>query len=863
MEMKLKKLISAVVIFIFITSQTFASTLVSGKLVSSDLLRPIMGANIYPSNNLQNGTTSNQNGYFSLTLTSTSKEIIISLIGYEKQSIQLNESNADKLNLDTIKLSPQTIDLEEIKIFASIAEKRKTPVSVTTIKAEMIEKKLGDQTYPEILKQTPGIYATRTGGGSGDARVSLRGFRQENIALLLNGIPISSVENGLVYWNNWIGLAEATKMIQVQKGLGASKVALNSLGGTINIITKSTETKKGGSIQHSMTSYGNQKTTFSFSTGLMDNGWAMTFLGSRTSGDGYIDATYVDGWSYFLSTGKQFGKKHKIVLTLLGAPEKHGQRNFMLSQTEVDQYGIKFNKDWGSYNGELNNASENFYHKPQLSINHYWNINKKTFLATSAYISVGNGGGKWTESFNYGSTLFQYRNPSQQIDWESVYNLNANNTDIFDLGGDETVNGYSKIIQTNFLASHIWTGVLSNLEYKINDNFKLISGFHYRYFKSKLQEKVRDLLGGNFWIDNYAWALEGAGGRNKIKAVGDVINVDNGALIHFGHIFNQLEYNTNHVNAFIAASASKTWYQREDRYNYLSNTKSVVVTKPGFDLKGGLNINLDDLNNLYFNMGYYSKAPLFKFVFPNYNNSATIDISNEHIFAMELGYGLKTDVLNFKANAYYTYWSDVSILSKEYIQLEDNSQTRALVKGLDALHMGIEVELGIHLKKNLEIGLMTSLGNWKWKNDVVADIFDINNNLVGTTEVYANGLKVGDAPQTQMGVFLKSMIFNTFSFELDWTFNDHLYADFDPTNRGISTDRQQSFQLPSYHLVDVHFGYSYTLFNNQAFIGINAYNLFNTNYIMRGQDGANHNLDTFLGYWGFERTFNIQFKLNF
>ncbi len=860
--MEMKKFIS-IVIILFITSQAFATTFIKGKIISNDLLNPIIGANIYTSDNLQNGTTSNQNGDFVLEMANTPKEITISLMGYETQSIQISTSNENEINLGIIKLLPQTIDLNEIRIIASVAEDRKTPVSFSTIKAKMIEQKLGDQTYPEILKQIPGIYATREGGGSGDARVSLRGFRQENIALLLNGIPISSVENGLVYWNNWIGLADATKMIQVQKGLGASKVALNSLGGTINIITKSTETKQGGSIQHSMTSYGNQKTTFNFSTGLLNNGWAMTFLGSRTSGDGYVDATYVDGWSYFLSAGKQFGTKHKIILTLLGAPEKHGQRNFKLTQAEVDQHGIKFNKDWGSYNGELNNASENFYHKPQLSLNHYWNINQKAFLATSAYVSIGKGGGKWSESFNYGPSLFQYRNPSQQIDFESVYNVNASHTDVYDLGGGNMVNGFSKIIQTNYLASHVWTGVLSTLEYKIDDKLKLISGFHYRYFKSKLQEKVRDLLGGSFWIDNYGWALEGSGGRNQIKHVGDVINVDNGALIHFGHIFNQLEYNTDHLNAFIAASISNTWYQREDRYNYLTDIKSEVISKPAYDFKAGLNFNMDEMNQIYFNMGYYSKAPLFKFVFPNYNNSAAIDISNERVFAMELGYGLKTKKLNFKANAYYTYWKDISILSNEYIQLEDFSQTRALVKGLDALHMGVEIELGVNLNPNTELGLMASLGDWKWKNDVIADIFDINNNLIGTTEVYANGLKVGDAPQTQFGAFLKSTIFDQFTVEIDWTYNDHLYAGFDPINRNDANDRQQSYQLPSYQLLDVHLGYSYKLFNNQGFIGLNCYNLFNSTYIMRGQDGADHNLSTFLGYWGFERTFNIQFKLNF
>ena len=95
------------------------------------------------------------------------------------------------------------------------------------------------------MNSVPGVYATRLGGGSGDASVNIRGFKQENVALLLNGIPMSSVENGLVYWNNWLGLSEATQQIQVQRGLGASQVALNSIGGTINIITKTTRCGTG------------------------------------------------------------------------------------------------------------------------------------------------------------------------------------------------------------------------------------------------------------------------------------------------------------------------------------------------------------------------------------------------------------------------------------------------------------------------------------------------------------------------------------------------------------------------------------------------------------------------------------------
>lgn len=94
------------------------------------------------------------------------------------------------------------------------------------------------------MKMTPGVYATKQGGGFGDSRINVRGFDQKNVAVMINGIPVNDMENGWVYWSNWSGLSDATRTMQVQRGLGASKLAINSVGGTINIITKTTDAKK-------------------------------------------------------------------------------------------------------------------------------------------------------------------------------------------------------------------------------------------------------------------------------------------------------------------------------------------------------------------------------------------------------------------------------------------------------------------------------------------------------------------------------------------------------------------------------------------------------------------------------------------
>ena len=805
------------------------------------------------------GASTDQNGFFRFNVVPGSYILSITNVGFLVKQVKIHTDIDEELQLGTIFLNLGTIGLAEVSIIASEAIERHTPVSVSMIKAEVIESRLGDQPFPEIMKAIPGVYASRTGGGSGDASVNIRGFQQENVALLLNGVPISSVENGLVYWNNWLGLAEATQQIQVQRGLGASKVAMNSIGGTINIITKTTDVEPGGSLKYSITDYGNQKATLMLSSGRLKNNMAVTFLGSRFTGPGYADATYVNGWAYYLSISKEFNKNHMLVFTVLGNPEKHGQRNFKLSKAETDQYGLRYNKDWGSYNGEINNASENFYHKPHLSINHYWNISEKSLLATSYYLSFGTGGGKWTETFGQNPWIFSYYNPGGQIDWETIYGNNAGNESYYTLADGTDTTGYSLNIQTNFLASHIWTGLLSTYRHKFNDEFTLIAGFHGRIFKSKLQEKVRDLLGGRFFIDDYAYAVDGVAGRNQIKMVGNIVKVDNGAIDNFTSLFAQLEFSSGKLNAFMAGTLSGTWYRREDRYNYVSNISSDWVFKPGFDVKAGVNYNLNEQHHVFINAGYFSRAPYFKFVFGSFTNVPTQDLKNEKTLTAEAGYGLDFRNTRFRLNAYSTKWTDKSLLTNEYNQFEDPS----MIQGLDALHLGIEAELSQRITRWLNAGGSLSVGNWKWKNDVTAFVFNDDQAVVDTIQVYADGLFVGDAPQTQISLFAEIRIMRTVDISASWIYYDRYYANFSPTRRTNPDDRSQSYRIPSYQTLDLHLECPFRVSSLQARVDFGCLNALNSKYIIRGEDGYSHTIDDFRGFWGFGRTFYLSLKVEF
>ena len=173
------------------------------------------------------------------------------------------------------------------------------------------------------------------------------------------------------------------------------------------------------------------------------------------------------------------------------------------------------------------------------------------------------------------------------------------------------------------------------------------------------------------------------------------------------------------------------------------------------------------------------------------------------------------------------------------------------------------MEANHRINKNISLAALLSLGNWKWKNDVIAEVYDNNNVLQDTINIYANGLYVGDAPQTQLGLSGNYHFLDHFTLGLNWVYYDRLYADFDPVQRNNANDNEQSYRIPAYHLLDAHFTIDFSLFNKPAIFNISLLNILDSKHIIRGLDGSNHDIDTFTGFWGFGRTMNAGLLIRF
>lgn len=831
---------------LMLTTVAMSQSTLTGKVMGSDMSEPLLGANIIEKGT-SNGTTTDFDGNFTFTVSSASGEIVISYVGYIKKTISFS-GNQD---LGTITLDPSDIGLAEVQIIASVAVDRKTPVAVSTIKAADIELKLGTQEFPEILKATPGVYATRAGGGYGDGRINLRGFDSENIAVMINGVPVNDMENGNVYWSNWAGLGDVTSSLQVQRGLGASKVAVPSVGGTINIITKTTDAVQGGNIMSSIANDGYFKYGMTYSTGLTDKGFAATVSASKISGDGYVDGTEFAGYNYFVSLSQQINDANRLSFTAFGAQQEHGQRfnrSTIAELQETDSGPQKANRDWGYKDGEVYHQSYNFYHKPQMSLNHLWNINDNSALSTALYASFGSGGGRRDEGSKIGSNEYRIGTAGlQPIDFDRVVSENRANG----------VNGSSDIISSS-RNSHEWYGVLSTYKNKINDKLTISAGLDGRSYVGSHWYQVDDLLGGQFFLDNETDTFA----FGQPLGVGDKYNKDyDGIVLRYG-LFGQAEYQVSEAfNLFVAADVSNSNYKQEEFMNntIVGSRSSEAVNFTGYGIKGGGNYNLDANNNVFVNVGYFSKAPFLDDVFldedgiiPNEN------AVNEKVFSAELGYGFRSERLSANVNVYYTNWLDKAFGGS--IGTGDDIFFYNL-QGIDALHQGVEVDFRYKATDNLTLTGMVSLGNWQWTSNVSADIRNQAGDIVDTVEVFADGIKVGDAAQTTFAIGTDYKLGPRSNIYVDYNFAGDNYASYDVTNRG-NNDLPEVWQIPDFGLFDVGIRHSFDMGSFEATLIGKVNNAFNTEYVSDAND-IDGTATKAQVYYGPGRTYSVGLRVNF
>ncbi|WP_316815296.1 TonB-dependent receptor [Pedobacter nyackensis] len=852
-----KSLLIFTLLLQFLAIGVYAQQTIKGKVIDSLTKETLPGAVVA----LKGGgvtTSTAMDGSFSIKTQEGNNVLVISYIGYNRKEVVIP---AGKTDLGFIALTSSSNTMDEVMIIANnVAIDRKTPVAVSTIDAVRLEEKLSNQEFVEMLKSTPGVYATRAGGGFGDSRMNLRGFQSNNVAVMVNGVPVNDPESGRVFWSNWSGLSEVMRSTQVQRGLGASKVAVPSIGGTVNVMTRTTDIKKGGSIYQGFGNNDFNKTVLTYSTGLTDKNWAFTVLGSKQGGDGWAEGLAYKAYTYFFNVSKIINEHHTLSLTGFGAPQYHSQRFDRLSiQTYRDApQGIKYNPNWGILNGKEKTISGNFFHKPQFSLNHYWTIDEKSSLSTAVYYSIGRGGNEFdsnvTGGVNFDDPQYKKAGRYSPIDLDAISKLNA-----------ATPDGKAIAYLQSNRNDHQWYGVLSTYNRKLTDKINLLGGLDLRSFKGVHYNSVKNLLSADY-------VLDAANINNPINMAktGDKIGFYNDGLVNWEGVFVQGEYSDGPLSAFISLAGSNTSYKRIDYFRYLSTDplrESSWQNFLGYQTKGGANYNINDQHNVFANVGYFEKAPFFNAVFIGNQNVPNKDAVNEKIMSYELGYGFRSKWITANVNLYRTGWNDRSF-TRSFTGGQDGGRYFANLLGVDALHQGIELDFVAKPVKSLSINGMISVGDWKWKNNLdKVTVFDENQQSVGTVgPVYMKGLNVGDSPQTTAAIGVNYNVTEELKLGMDYNYYANFNAEFDPTT--LNQEGLTPWKVPNYSLFDVNAVFRFKIGTFDASLFGNVNNLFNVEYISDAyatfdrttglSNSGNSNV-----YFGTGRTFTTGLKINF
>ncbi|AEM70155.1 outer membrane insertion C-terminal signal protein [Allomuricauda ruestringensis DSM 13258] len=872
---------------IFISAMAFAQGTLTGTVVDGELGGPLPGASVVVKGT-SNGTSTDFDGNFTLEVNQNSGTLIVSYIGFIKKQVEFTSTG----NLGTIELLPDAQELGEVVVIGSgiidLEEDRSTPIAVTTIKRDEIQAvSAGNVEFPEVMKNVPSVYVSNQ-TGFGDSQMFLRGFDQTNTAFLLNGQPINGMEDGRMYWSNWAGMADIANAVQVQRGLGSSKLAISSVGGTVNIVSKATEKREGGFGRFMVGNDSFFKTTASYDSGINENGWGFSVMLDHWQGQRkFAEGTKGQGQNYFFSVGKLIGD-HNFNFLVFGAPQWHMQR--WSQPLEVVEAKRKYNQHWGFDEGELESERTNFYHKPVMNLNWDWNISDKLDLSTVLYASWGRGGGTGPRG-NSALRLPDYPvagGIDGQIDYAATRARNAQ----VGIGGDYGAPNGAGYIRRASMNNHQWYGMVSNFSHDLNDNLSFNVGADFRFYTGDHFRQVADFYGLSGWSNDRpddrvvteSFSINPWKTLTTFADEDERINYDYSEDINYQGMFGQVEYAEEAFSVFFQGAISNQSYQREDRFATDINGNQTTQTsdkanKFGYNVKSGGAYNFDEKNTVYANAGFYSRQPFLDNIFSGTAELADPEVENEEITGLEIGYKFNTYDFQFTIDLYRTEWANRFIANgNTIIDIATDAEVDINREQTDVtqLHQGVELTARWRAAQGLIIGAYTSIGDWVYSgstpyrtrdfrdntyftNAQIDDYTDQNGNPLPANffdgNVNLDGVEISNAPQFAMGLNADYDFANGFEVGLDVNHFSNLYEFNDVADVVAEGNSYETSKLDAYTLFDMTAAYTFDFGTNKMELRTNVYNLFNHAYL--------NQTDAFGVFYGNGRTFNASVTYRF
>ena len=749
----MKKLIVVVVLLIqtvFVFGQSI--TRVSGKVIDSKTQEPIQSVivSIRNTNLLQ---LTDASGKFSFNSQVFGSQLLqVSSEGYKEQILQIEIVEGGNLDIGAISLEA---DLTQEKMIGLI----------TISENDLSDDNNGSENTASLLQSSKDVFLQAAAYSFSQARFSVRGSDNEYSNVMINGISMNRVGDGRPQYGDWGGLNDATRNQEFTNGSAPSDYAFGGIAGTQEINTRASIYRPGTRISFLTTnsnySYRVMATTAS---GMNKKGWSYVISGGRRwAQEGYFEGTNYNANSFFASVEKNINDKHSLNFTFIYAQNKRG-KNSPNTQELTDLSDFKYNSYWGYQEGEKRNSRFKKSEEPFLIVTHYWKVNPKTKINTTASYQIGQIGNsriEYTKVDNPDPTYYRklpsyYTNAfyngvyvgespanvsaaeqtkqnflaNPQLNWSEMYRINIENL----------ANG-SRLVQYEDRTDENIANLNTNISAQLSDNVLMTAGINYLDSRTKNFKNLLDLLGGTHYIDISTFGLtqdqQQSDLNNPFRSVGEGDYYGYNYTIDVKRLdaFTQFKFVYKKVDFYLAQQFSRTSNQREGFYKngyYPTNSlgKSEKINFDNFGFKGGVTYKLSGRNFIDLNAIYMSKAPNTRDVFPNarLNNTITDGITNETIKGGDLSYIVKAPKFKVRFTGYFSETLNSTDINFYYADAVSSAGSGAFVSevvtGLNRKNRGIELGLEYQLTSTIKVTGVAAYGEYLITNNPNVSLTD-------------------------------------------------------------------------------------------------------------------------------------------
>jgi len=490
-------------------------------------------------------------------------------------------------------------NLDEVLVKA-VRVKPNAPITHSNVSKKDIEKRNLGQDIPVLLNYLPSVVSSSdAGAGIGYTYLRVRGSDATRVNVTINGIPYNDAESQGTFWVNLGDFASSVESLQLQRGVGTSTNGSAAFGASLNILTDAISQEAGGEISNSFGSYGTQKNTVKFTTGLLNDHFEFSGRLSKIYSDGYVDRAFSDRKSYYLQ-GNYVDDNTIVKAITFSGKEKTYQSWYGLdkSQLEEDRTQNPY-----TYENETDNYWQDHY---QL----HWNETLNSNWATNIGLNYTRGKGYFE----------QFKDDRDAADYNNL------------------INDGSDVIVRRWLDNDFYV-VNASATYEKNV-LEIISGISYSDYTNDHYGEViwgSDLVAETAIKDRYYLSISDKSDFSIFSKATFRMSKKLQAFLDFQARF--VNYKT------VGLTSSRTPIDVDTDFNF-------------FNPKIGFTYSLNNNNSIYASFARANREPN-----RNDFESNAADLTHEELNDFELGWRYTGERFRLNANGYYMQYNNQLVLT--------------------------------------------------------------------------------------------------------------------------------------------------------------------------------------------------------